>query len=403
MQTFLFLTYIVLGDAMECLRCGNTEDKYFYLDNDVYYCRKCILFGRIDVGSEGVKKVYRKKKYNCQFTLDYSLTPYQKKAVAQLNAFLENKEDVLVYAATGAGKTEIVMQCIQNYLNAGKKVGIAISRRQVVLEIAKRMQEAFRTLKVVAVCEGYTRVVDGDLIVCTMHQLYRYPHCFDLLIMDEVDAFPYFQNALLERIAMHSCIGEKVYLSATPDEIMKQQIKEQKLAVVELFVRPHYHALVIPKVKVRFKSLQIVELFLFMRKKQRENKQVLIFVPTIVLSVLLKKVFHFLFAVESFSSKTIDKEAILENFRAQKIQFLFCTTVLERGITIKGVDVCVLQADHIVFSEASLIQIFGRVGRSMQIPTGEALLLCTWKNKAIKDCVRNLEKMNTSLKNIRNK
>lgn len=53
------------------------------------------------------------------------------------------------------------------------------------------MQRAFKTLKVVPVCQGYTEITEGDLIVCTMHQLYRYHQAFDLLVMDEVDAFPY--------------------------------------------------------------------------------------------------------------------------------------------------------------------------------------------------------------------
>lgn len=355
------------------------------------------MFGRIDVGCEVAKKKYQKKRHQIHFHLAYELTAYQKKAIQQLNAYLKDKHDVLVYAATGAGKTEIVMQSIENYLNQGKKVGIAISRRQVVLEIAKRMQEAFSSIQVIAVCEGYTRVVDGDLIVCTMHQLYRYPQCFDLLIMDEVDAFPYFQNALLEKVAMHACVGQKIYLSATPDALMKQQIKAGKLKVVELFVRPHFHPLVVPKVRCAPFWIQVLLLLSFLYKKKREQKQVLIFVPTIAMGECCAYLCKVLFACASFSSKTIEKEKILDAFRAQQIQFLFCTTVLERGITIKGVDVCVLQGEHIVFNEASLIQIFGRVGRSIAIPTGEALLLCTHQNDEIKNCVKHLRKMNESL------
>lgn len=35
---------------MQCLRCGNTEKRYFYKDAKGWYCRKCIMFGRIGVG-----------------------------------------------------------------------------------------------------------------------------------------------------------------------------------------------------------------------------------------------------------------------------------------------------------------------------------------------------------------
>ena len=59
-------------------------------------------------------------------------------------------------------------------------MGFAISRRQVVLEIAQRLRQAFPTLHIVEVTQGYTTITDGDIIVCTMHQLYRYPDGFDL-------------------------------------------------------------------------------------------------------------------------------------------------------------------------------------------------------------------------------
>ena len=116
------------------------------------------------------------------------------------------------------GKTEITFESICFYLSCGKKIAFAISRRQVVLEIADRLKKAFPELKVVAVAEGYTDDTDGDIIVCTMHQLYRYPYAFDLLILDEVDAFPFAGNEVLENIVDLASIGQKMYLSATPDE-----------------------------------------------------------------------------------------------------------------------------------------------------------------------------------------
>lgn len=381
---------------MQCLRCGNEDPLYFYNDNGIYYCRKCIMFGRIDVGEQVKKKRYRKKKYDVHYQLAYELTIYQKKVVSLLNTYLNQRNHVLVYAATGAGKTEIVMQSIENYLRAGKKVGMAISRRQVVLEIQERMQNAFPTLKVIAVCEGHTRIVDGDLIICTMHQLYRYHQTFDLLIMDEVDAFPYYGNELLEKIAMHSCVGQIVYLTATPDQQMLQNIEEGKLKVVELFKRPHGKPLVVPNVKCFPDWLQILYLFYFLKAQKQVDKQVLVFVPTIRMSEQLSKIFNFFFKTAAFSSKTINKEELIQDFREKRYDFLFCTTVLERGITIKGVNVCIIYAQHIVFSEASMIQIFGRVGRSMDIPTGEALLLCSYKNDAIKNCIKSIQTMNLS-------
>ena len=108
------------------------------------------------------------------------------------------------------GKTEICFESICGYLAQGKKVGFAISRRQVVLEIANRLRIAFPELRVCEVAQGYTQVTDADLIVCTTHQLYRYPYAFDLLILDELDAFPFVGNEVLQAIANQACIGQKL-------------------------------------------------------------------------------------------------------------------------------------------------------------------------------------------------
>ena len=203
---------------MQCLRCGNTEKRYFYKDAKGWYCRKCIMFGRIGVGELPERKNVCRKPIHTAYQLKYPLTPAQKRCASEIVMYLNHHQDVLVYAACGAGKTELVMEAIKQSLVKGSRVGFAISRRQVVLEIRERMQDAFKNLNVIAVCEGYTEVTEGDLIICTMHQLYRYHAVFDLLIMDEVDAFPYRGNAVLKQIAIHACIGSRLYLTATPDE-----------------------------------------------------------------------------------------------------------------------------------------------------------------------------------------
>lgn len=292
------------------------------------------------------------------------------------------------------GKTEIVMGAIQMYLRAGKKVGFAISRRQVVLEIKERMKAAFPILHVIAVCEGFTDVSDGDLIVCTMHQLYRYHKTFDLLIMDEVDAFPYRDNPVLEKIALHASIGEIIYLTATPSEEMIEQTQAGSLQLVELFQRPHGYPLIVPEVKWGLPFMQICFLFYVLRKQHKKNKQTLVFVPTIAMANKLQRRLRFIIRCAAFTSKTKDKEKIITNFHDHLYEALICTTILERGITIKGVDVVILNADHPVFNEASLIQIIGRVGRNIEMPTGKGWFLCSKKTRDIKRCIIALHKMN---------
>ncbi len=381
---------------MRCLRCGNEDHTYFYFDQNshTWYCRKCVGFKRLDVGQYPEQKQYQKRRIDCDYQLEYPLTLKQEKAVNEIMQYLRQKKDVLVYAACGAGKTELTMEAIKWYLREGKKVGFAISRRQVVLEIKDRMTKAFPQLQVVAVCEGYTSVVDGDLIICTMHQLYRYPHTFDLLIMDEVDAFPYRDNLLLESIAYLSCCGQKLMLTATPDEKVLQQVKDQKLSMVTLFQRPHGFPLIVPKVIRLPKSLQLLYAIQYLKKQRKRNIQTLVFVPTIVMAKQLYKCLKWLFACTVFTSQTMNKEEIIKEFHQKKYEFLISTTVLERGITIKGIYVLILSGDHAVFHEASLIQMIGRVGRSIEMPKGEGIILCSKKTKAIKRCKEALEEMN---------
>lgn len=76
---------------------------------------------------------------------------------------------------------------------------------------------------------------------------------------------------------------------------------------------------------------------------------------------------------------------------------LFATTVLERGITIPDVQVAVLHGEHPVFTAASLIQMIGRAGRNIDFPDGRGLFLCTQKSEDLKQCIRELERMNATL------
>lgn len=167
-----------------CPRCLNEDPKYFYKGSKGVYCRRCIAYGRVLVDDTfGEEKEEVPLEVDAEYRLDFELTKEQK-ALSHELMLKAQKEDVLVHAVTGAGKTELVMETIREFLNQGKRVGIAIPRRQVVVEIGERMAKAFTKLHVVYVCGGHSEEKEGDLIVCTTHQLYRYYQYFDLLILD---------------------------------------------------------------------------------------------------------------------------------------------------------------------------------------------------------------------------
>lgn len=378
---------------MKCYRCSNTDPAYFYFDQGVYYCRKCIMFSRLDANTKIKPVSLTHKIIQIQPKLKYELTTKQKEVSFKVCQLLKEGNDVFLYACTGAGKTEITLESICYYLSQGKKVGFAISRRQVVLEIRDRLQKIFPSLHIVAVTQGYTKDTDGDIIVCTMHQLYRYPYAFDLLIMDEVDAFPYIGNDVLSSIASLSCTGQKLYLSATPDKTLLEKSK-----VVTLFQRPHGKPLLIPEVIV---SPVFIQLFciLYYVKKWKE-KQCLIFVPRRKDCIWLH---YFLlpFVSNSFiHSQITNKDEIIDQFHQKKFQCLISTTLLERGITIPDVSVIVFSTDHIVYTVSTLIQILGRVGRSFSDPYGKGVLLCQSISPSIKECIHQLKQMNKNVESV---
>ena len=118
-----------------------------------------------------------------EYTLQYPLTRAQAEIAVKCAEQIETS-DVLIHAVCGAGKTELIVFSIAKMLKERKKVCFAIPRRQVVLELRERLAQYFPHAIVIAVCGGHTSVTDGDLIICTTHQLYRYYKMFDLLILD---------------------------------------------------------------------------------------------------------------------------------------------------------------------------------------------------------------------------
>ncbi len=377
--------------GLACSRCGNTNPALFGSDHGIPYCRRCVAFSRLDAGAQPQIPLLKEPAWEGQIHLDFALTPFQQQASDQILDWLKQGESVFCYAACGSGKTEITFASIDWFLRHRQKVCFAISRRQVVLEIGARLQKAFPGLDVVCVCEGYTSVTDGDLIVCTTHQLYRYPGAFDLLILDELDAFPYRGNALLEHLAAKACRGVKLMLSATPDEVSLAEIEAGRLKVARLFRRPHGQPLPEPRFYLRPVWLQIFGLLWQLHRMA--PRQVLVFVPRIRDGNRLSR----LLGCPCIHSQSPDKDDIMRRFSGKEYRVLVSTTLLERGITVPSVQVIVLRADHPVFTMASLVQIFGRAGRSFDDPKGECLCFAASLSDSMRQSANLLHQMNESV------
>lgn len=372
-----------------CPRCSNQDQSLFYQGSKGWYCRACVKFSRMlisETRNENWDDFPSDLSYEVH--LDFELTPAQKK-ISELIVENMKTKDVLVWAVTGAGKTELCMDFISQCLKQRKRIAVVIARRQVVLELAERFSKAF-DCHVTPVCEGHTEDLSGDLIVCTAHQCYRFfEKKFDHIIVDEPDAFPYHGDPVLQGIVKNSCRGTMLYLSATPDDSLLKQCH-----VLTLFSRPHGYDLPVPRIKKTASVLQLSFLYIWCMKRIKEKIPFLVFVPKISIAQHLVKLFGLNMKIEACTSKTQRKDEITRKMKEGELSGLICTTILERGVTFAGIDVCVYQADHSVFTSASLIQIAGRVGRKSVRPYGECLFLTRHHSEQVNECIRMIKYAN---------
>ena len=96
-------------------------------------------------------------------------------------------------------------------------------------------------------------------------------------------------------------------------------------------------------------------------------------------------------------SKRNKRSKIIDEFRAGKIRYLVTTAVLERGVTIKDLQVIVFMADHAIYDSHTLIQISGRVGRKKDAPTGKVSYICSEITGHMKKSIEEIKHANASV------
>ena len=378
---------------MECQRCGNKDPTYFYLGSKGYYCRKCIRFSRILIEEELEPLNYEVDDKANDYSFKYTLTNKQIEAASKCANYLNEDCDVLLNCVCGAGKTEIVVKSISEYLAKGLKVAYAIARKEVVIELAKRFQRIFPNARVTSVYGGHHSCLTGDLIVCTDHQLYRYYKTFDLLILDEVDAFPLKGNETLMNIALNSAKGRIIFSTATVDQMLMNILSKRKYSEVNLYVRPSNSPLCVPR--ILFLSSMLLVIYLTILMHQITN-QCIIFVSSKKQCVSLYKLFSHLYPCIYVYADLKERNDFIRDFKDKKYQFIFATSVLERGITISGIDVIIIDNKN-VFDEANIIQMLGRVGRDINNTNGKGYLLVDYPNKKLRNILNYLKKANDYL------
>lgn len=334
-----------------------------------------------------------------------TLTEFQAKVSQGLVEAVAKRKDSLVHAVTGAGKTEMIYQVVAQVIDQGGVVCLASPRIDVCLEL-------YRRLKIDFACdisllhgesEAYFR---SPLVIATTHQLLKFYRAFDLLIVDEVDAFPYVDNPMLYH-AVHQAVkeqGTKIFLTATSTDELDKRVSKGKLSRLSLPRRFHGNPLIVPR-KVWLADFQkylcqkklVPKLRQFLQKQRKTGFPLLIFASEIKRGQEFAEILQNNFPNEKVgfvASTTENRLDVVEKFRRKEITILISTTILERGVTFPCVDVFVVEANHCLFSRSALVQIAGRVGRSMERPTGELIFFHDGTTMAIEKAIKEIQEMN---------
>ncbi|WP_076460872.1 DEAD/DEAH box helicase [Limosilactobacillus caccae] len=405
------LPTIEVGPAMiRCLRCNHQTPKTVAaLPRGEYYCPHCINLGRVST----LTKFYHVPEPN-QFspvkpvlTWQGTLSPFQQRAAEAVKEGMKRHCHQLLWAVTGAGKTEMMFAGIAAALERGERVAIASPRVDVCGELYPRLQAAFANCQVVLL-HGHqpTPYRYAQLTICTTHQLLRFYRAFDNLIIDEVDAFPYAANPALlfaTRQALKKD-GGCLYLTATPGETLLREVRRHRLTVNYLPLR--YHGELLPTIKLRLainwrkqvKRQRISQgIIRQLRTSLLQGHRFLLFVPHVADLAPAEKALRKNFTAEKFTTVHAtdpDRMTKVQQMRDGQYDFLITSTILERGVTFAGIDVYVLGADDEVFSSSALVQIAGRAGRSPQRPTGNVVFWIAGNCRNVRQAVAQIRLMN---------
>lgn len=437
------------GEVFECRRCGTIFDRPYlhecaHCEDDDLYCPTCDSLGlirgctlivdeRLDQSNEVSPSASATSEISSpmssassttewlteRLTVSlrpswlYRLTPWQQKAARALLEIIDDKSVgsvSLLWAVTGAGKTEMLYPLLERLVAEKKRVLWATPRRDVVLELYLRLKEAFPYLDIVHLYGGSDAFAEtGEVTLATTHQALIFQNYFDLIIIDEADAFPYTVERYLERgiqRALHSN-GRMIVVTATPGiEVMRDVIDSGGRIIL---VPRRYHGQPLPEpVFIPFKHSgkkdepSLTDLHVAIKtiqEKLKQGRKLFIFVPRIadveaVVQYLKESLHPYKDVIAGTHASDPDRDAKVSSFREGTVKIMVTTTILERGITIARSDVFVFWADAPLFDAPTLVQIAGRAGRKADDPTGEVIFWGHAYHSVIHSAIEHIRWMN---------
>lgn len=389
-----------------CQRCLMPVFPEQQLATGALYCTACLALGRVSQRDQLISlPVDQAMSRLNPLTWTGQLTTQQAQvAKAILTQYADDSIAAqLLWAVTGAGKTEMIFPIIAAALQQGQRVGLVAPRLDVCNELYPRLQQAFAQTSLILL-HGQRHEPYGltQLVVATTHQLLRFNQAFDLLIIDEVDSFPFAGNRMLAN-AVDKALkvnGRRLYLSATPPAALQRQSQQGKLPLHYLPRRFHGRDLPVPQIlitasfKGRLFANKVQQLFQLLLTK---NRRWLVFVPQAAQLARYQKAWQLAFpqvSVVTVHANDAQRLTKVAAFRAGQGIVLFTTTILERGVTFNNIDVVVLMADHQQFNPSNLVQIAGRADRASSGPRGQVYFCCNYYTRAIQQACRQIKHLN---------
>lgn len=276
-------------------------------------------------------------------------------------------------------------------LNRGQRALLAVPRREIVVELQERVKNAFPGVDISFHFGGQPELAHtGTLVVATTHQVLRFRSCFALVVVDEVDAFPYRQDERLVQGIERALLpgGKLLTMTATPG---LEEVERRRQEGTMFYLPRRHHGQPLPEPEMRPDQPQ--ELLRWLR----ELGPWLVFVASVKeaqqLSSWLQQAG--IAAAGVWAADKLRQEKI-SALRSKRLQALVTTTLLERGITIPGVNVIIWRADREwIFERAALIQISGRVGRTAAYPRGRVLWLAARQTEAMRQALASIRYLNS--------
>ncbi|WP_374963818.1 DEAD/DEAH box helicase [Lysinibacillus sp. RS5] len=387
---FLIIEGIQKVPHLKCNRCHNIDVQQFTTfecskcQQQCIYCRHCLNMGRVSsctqlmiwTGPSAIRTKKHPLKWAGQFTV------LQQQAANELLESVKVKRSHLLHAVCGAGKTELLFPTVHYALEQGLRVCIATPRTDVILELFPRFQKVFPQTTIHALYGGSPKQEGyAQLVLATTHQLYRFERAFDVMIVDEADAFPYTFDETLQRAVQKAKTENApiLFVTATPSQKLLTEYQNKSYSFIPK--RYHNRSLPVP----RFDALWSYEKSLKRGKIPRKLKQwtedrlahkepFLLFFPKVELMKIATPLFQLLDAsILAVHAEDPDRKEKVLKLRHEEVPGLLTTTILERGITIKNVQVAVIGAESTIFTSSALIQIAGRVGRNADFADGDVV------------------------------